>query len=225
MVFIRFTLEPPDSRCGQLNRATDQAAAAQEAGPRGAGATAVVPIPPQFLYATKPRTYTHKWVAETAGMGVAELDKECGLYRDSFTGNPVEYVTIITTLFTTSEIMFFLTVLDRDQVCSVHLKWIFSCVIGKHTPLHHIILYWGGELGELLPLIVMVSSEGLVPWFHLEKMYLPLALDLAILDMIQEISVTEPVVTGYADNSPNVSVQLIVMIPDSVLDSYEEQEF
>ena len=51
-----------------------------------------------------------------SGTGENELDKECDLYCDAFTGNLVEYITIIEPKLDTANCMVFLTVLAGDQV-------------------------------------------------------------------------------------------------------------
>ena len=53
---------------------------------------------------------------KTAGTAEADLDTECDLYRDLFIGNSVECITIIMSLLAIDYGMFFLMVLDGEQV-------------------------------------------------------------------------------------------------------------
>ena len=116
---VHFRLEPPGAGRGQVARATMPTIVAWQAGLRGAGASGVVPIPPWLTYAPYPVTYTQPWVTKTTGRGAANLDKGFDSYRDTFPGNPVEYVTIITPPSVNFNCMVFLAVLDGDQVCTV----------------------------------------------------------------------------------------------------------
>ena len=111
VVAISFNIKPTNARCVQLDGATGPEAAARGAGPQGAGTVGVVPTPPQLPYASNPRTYIYIWLTETVVTGVAELAKEWDLYHDAFTGNMVEYVTIIMSLLATSNSVVFLEVL------------------------------------------------------------------------------------------------------------------
>ena len=126
----------------------------------------------------------------------------------------MEYVTIITPLLATADGMVFLTVLARDQVYMVHSIGRFRCGIGKLTPSNNFIFgILGEKVGYQIPPIAIVTTAGLVPWFQLEEMCQPLAVDIAILETAQEITVTEPLVTGYADDRPKFSFQKLLMIP------------
>ena len=58
----------------------------------------------------------------------------------------------------------------------------------------------------------MMPEARLVPWLQLEERYQTIAEDLVILETYQEMTVTEPVLTGDAKNRPKVSVQKLVMI-------------
>ena len=132
-----FTLGPPDFGHGQVDRSTRTAAAAQGAVLLVSGAARVVPHPTWFTYAPELVTYNHLWVFKTSGIGDAELDKECKLYHDAFTRNPVEYLTMLTSLLETADGMVFLAVLSGDQVCMVNSIGRFTFGLGKHTPSHN----------------------------------------------------------------------------------------
>ena len=116
VVAISFNIKPTNARCFQLDGATGPEAAARGAGPQGAGTVGVVPTPPQLPYAPNPRTYIYIWLTETVVTVVAELAKDCDLYHDAFTGNMLEYVTIITSLLATSNSVVFLEVLAGGKV-------------------------------------------------------------------------------------------------------------
>jgi hypothetical protein len=158
-------------------------------------------------------------MSETAGTSALEMSKECETYLDAFTGNPVDYPAIVSSLLATADGMVFLTVLTGDQVCPVHSLGKFSCGLGKHTPLHNRIFGLLGEkVGESLPPIAMVPAAGLVPWFQLEERHQPSTEDLAVLETSRDRTVAEPAVTGGRENDddedrPKVSVQKLVMIP------------
>ena len=108
----------------------------------------------------------------------------------------------------------FLTVLSGDQVCTLHSIGRFRCDIGKHTPAHnHIFWLLGGNVGDKLPPIVILPEAGLVPWLQPEERYQIIATDLEVLEISQKITVTEPVVTGDANDRPKFSVQKLVVIP------------
>ena len=141
----------------------------QEAGSLGAGAARVLPTTPRLPYDPNPVTYTHIWVAKRSGTGATELPKECDSYCDAFTGNPVEYVDIITPLLATSNGMVFLKLLVGDQVYTLHLIGRFIYGIVKHTPAHNRIFGILVEnVGDQLPPIYMVPEAGLVSWFQME---------------------------------------------------------
>ena len=108
----------------------------------------------------------------TSGTGASELDKECGFYCDTFTGNILEYVSIIKSLLATANGMISLMVLDGYQVFTLHLIGRFIRGINKHTPAHnHIFGILGVMVGYQLPHINMVPELGLISWFHLEERY------------------------------------------------------
>ena len=110
--------------------------------------------------------------------------------------------------------MVLLTVLAGDQVCMVHLIRIFNCGLGNHTPSHnHILRILGENVGDQLPPIAMVLVAGLVPWFQTEERHQNIAVDLDILETAQEMTVTEPLVTGDADDRTKVSVHKLVINP------------
>ena len=72
---VHFTLKPPDAGRCHVARATMPTTAAWKSGPRGAGASGVVPNPPWLTYVLEPVTYTQIWVAMTTGRVAAELAK------------------------------------------------------------------------------------------------------------------------------------------------------
>ena len=126
----------------------------------------------------------------------------------------MEYISIITLILATVDGMVLLSLLDGDQVCTVNSIGRFICGHGKHTSAHNRIFgLLGKTVGYQLPTIAMVTEAWLAPWFYLGERYQPIAADLAILQVAQEMMFTEPVVTGDAKDRPKVSVQNLVMIP------------
>jgi hypothetical protein len=188
----------------------------QQQAANGAGA---VPTPPRLPYAPDPGTYTQLWMSESAGTSAAELAKECEAYVDVFTGNPVDYNTIVTSLLATADGLVFLTVLTGNLVCPVHSLGRFSCGLGRHTPSHNRIFGLLGEkIGESLPPVAMVPAAGLAPWFQLEEKHQPTTEDIAPLETSKDRTIREPTLTCAEEEDtdeerPKVSVQKLVMIP------------
>jgi hypothetical protein len=181
---VRFALEDPETRADPtVPVTTGPGAEALGTGAQAADAAGAVPPPPWLPYAPGPGTYTQLWMSKTAGTSALEMSKECETYLDAFTGNPVDYPAIVSSLLATADGMVFLTVLTGDQLCPVHSLGKFSCGLGKHTPSHNRIFGLLGEkAGESLPPIAMVPAAGLVPWFQLEERHQPSTEDLAVLE-------------------------------------------
>ena len=130
----------------------------------------------------------------------------------------MEYISIITLILATVDGMVLLSLLDGDQVCTVNSIGRFICGNGKHTSAYNRIFgLLGKTVGYQLPTIAMVTGAWLAPWFYLGERYQPIAADLAILQVAQEMMFTDPVVTGDANDRPKVSVQNLVMIPKVVV--------
>jgi hypothetical protein len=161
----------------------------------GAGAAAA---PPWLPYAPNPGTYTQLWMSKSAGTSAAEMAAECEAYIETFSGTPVDYNAIITSLLVASDGMVFLTLLAGNQGCTVHLMGRFSCGLGKHTPSHnHIFGLLGEKVGEQLPPVAMVPAGGLAPWFQLEDKHQPTTADLAELETsANNRTVLEPTMAG-----------------------------
>jgi hypothetical protein len=217
----RFVLDAPDQGADPTAPVVTIGTTPRDPGPPpqetdGAGP---VPTPPRLPYAPDPGTYTQLWLSESAGTSAAEMAAEYETYLEAFSGIPVDYSTIVTSLLAASDGMVFLTLLSGNQVCPVHSLGRFSCGLGKHTPSHNRIFGLLGEkIGEALPPVAMVPAAGLAPWFQIEDRHQPTTADLAELETSGDQTVSEPKATGNAnadedDARPKVSVQKLAMIP------------
>ena len=113
---VQFMLKPNNDRHGLVAKATRLASVAREAVLQSAGAEGVVPPPPWLPYVINLVMYTQMCISNNSDTSTTELLNEYEAYLDPFTGKPVEYPAIVTSLLATANGMVFLMLPTSNQV-------------------------------------------------------------------------------------------------------------